>query len=84
MVYNTVTYQYIARQRLDKHSAILALNKRTNVYSSLLGSSHGADGLARWLSRDLFPVWSALRNNRTVLSLRGPRGEDMREYGNGN
>jgi hypothetical protein len=66
-----VTCQRIARQQLDKHPAIRARNNRTNVYSSLLGSSQCANGLARWLSRDLF-------------SVRGPCREDMREYGNGN
>jgi hypothetical protein len=62
-----VTCQRIARQRLDKYPAIRARN-RTNVYSSLLGNSQRANGLTRYLSRDLFSVWSALRNNRTVFS----------------
>jgi hypothetical protein len=79
-----VTCQCIARQRLDKHPAIRARNNRTNVYSSLLGNSQCANGLTSWLSRDLFSVWSALCNNRTVFSVRGPCREDMREYGNGN
>jgi hypothetical protein len=67
--------QRIARQRLDKHPAIRASNNRTDIYSSLLGNYQRGNGLARWLSRDLFSVWSALR---------GPCREDMREYGNGN
>jgi hypothetical protein len=38
----------------------------------------------RELSRDLFSMWSALRNDRTVFSVRGPCREDMREYENRN
>jgi hypothetical protein len=68
MLYDIVTCQRIARQRLDKRPAIRARNEKTNVYSSLLGKSQRANGLARYLSRDLFSVWSALRNNRTVFS----------------
>jgi hypothetical protein len=79
-----VTCQRTARQRLDKHHAIRTRNNRTNFYSSLVGNSQRANGQARWLSRDLFSVWSALRNNRTVFSVRGPCREDMREYRNGN
>jgi hypothetical protein len=43
---NTVIYQRIARQRLDKYPEIRASNYRTNDYSSLLGNSHRANGLA--------------------------------------
>jgi hypothetical protein len=64
--------------------AIRARNNTTNVYSSLLGNNQCANGLARWLSYDLFSVWCALRNTRTMFSVRGPCREDMREYGNGN
>jgi hypothetical protein len=63
-----VTCQRMARQRLDKHPAKRARNDRTNVYTSLLGNSQVANGLARYLSRDLFSVWSALCNSRTVFS----------------
>jgi hypothetical protein len=42
-----VIYQRIARQRLDKHPAILVRNSRTNVYNSLLGNSQRANGLAK-------------------------------------
>jgi hypothetical protein len=79
-----VTRQCISRHRLDKHPAIRSLNNRTNVYRLLLCNSQRANGQARWISRDLFSVWSPLRNNRTVFSVLGPCGEDMREYGNGN
>jgi hypothetical protein len=79
-----VTCQRIDRQRLDKDPAIRARNNKTNVCSSLLGNSQRANGLARWLSRDLFSVWSALRNKRIVISVRGPCRQDMREYDNGN
>jgi hypothetical protein len=66
-VNNIVTCQHIARQRLDKHPAICVRNN-----SSLLGNIQRANGLERWLSCDLFSVWSALRNNRNVFSVRGP------------
>jgi hypothetical protein len=79
-----VTCQRIARQRLDKQPAIHARNNWTNTYSSLLGNSQRANGLARKLSRDLFSVWSALPKNRTVLSAHGPCQEDVGEYGSGN
>jgi hypothetical protein len=76
--------QSIDRQRLDKHPAICARNNGTNVYSSLLGNSQLADGLARELSRDLFWMLSAPRSNReSVFPVHGPCREDMREYGNG-
>jgi hypothetical protein len=67
-MFNIMTCHLIARQRPDKHSAICARNNRTNVYSSFLGKSQCANGLERWLSRDLFSVWSALRNSSTVFS----------------
>jgi hypothetical protein len=41
-----VTCQRIARQRLDKHPVIRARNNRTDAYSSLLGNSQRANGLA--------------------------------------
>jgi hypothetical protein len=63
----TVTCQRIDRKRLDTHPAIRARNNRTNVYSSLLGINQRSNGLARQLSCDLFPMWSALRDNRTVF-----------------
>jgi hypothetical protein len=62
---------------------IRARNNRTNFYSSLLGNSQRANGLARYLSRDLFSVWSAQRKNRAVFSVRGPCREDMRDTGRG-
>jgi hypothetical protein len=68
---NIGAWQLIARQQLDKHTATRASHNRTIVYSSLLSNSGRANGLARWLSRDLFFVWSALRNNRIVFSVRG-------------
>jgi hypothetical protein len=67
-VQNIVTCQCIAEQQLDKHPAIDARNNRTNVYSSLLSNSQRANGLVRQLSHDLFSMWSALHNNRTVFS----------------
>jgi hypothetical protein len=48
--------QRIARQRLDKHSAIRANNNRTNVYRSLLGNSQLVNELAWWESRDTFSI----------------------------
>jgi hypothetical protein len=42
-----VTCQRIARQRLDKQTAMRARNIRTNVYSSLLGNELRANDLAR-------------------------------------
>jgi hypothetical protein len=63
-----VTCQHIARQWLEKHPAICTHSNRMNVYSSLLGKSQLANGLARQLSRDLFSMWSALCSNRTVFS----------------
>jgi hypothetical protein len=48
-IYSIVTCQRIARQRLDKHTAIRARNNRTNVHSLLLGNSQRANGLARKL-----------------------------------
>jgi hypothetical protein len=83
MVY-IVTCQRIARQRLGKHPAICARNSRTNVSSRLLGNIQRDNGLARWLSHDLFSVWSVLRDDRTVFSVRVPFREDMRKYRNGN
>jgi hypothetical protein len=68
LVKNDVICQRIARQRLDKHPAIRASNNRTNVYSSLLGNNQRANGLARYLSCDLFSMWSApcpVLSNRT-------------------
>jgi hypothetical protein len=67
-IIDVVTCQRIARQRLDKHPAIRALNNRTNVYSSLLGNSQRANGLARYLSCDLFSVSAlcAVLSNKTV------------------
>jgi hypothetical protein len=79
-----VICQRIVRQRLHKHPAICARNNRTNIYVSLLRNRQHANELDRYLSRDLFSVWFALRNNRIVFSVRGPCREDMREYGNGN
>jgi hypothetical protein len=49
----------VTRQRPNKHPAIRARNNRTNVYSSLIGNNQRANGLARYLSRDLFLIWSA-------------------------
>jgi hypothetical protein len=43
----TVTRQRIARQRLYKHPEISARKNRKKVYSSLLGNSQRANGLAR-------------------------------------
>jgi hypothetical protein len=57
------------RQILGKQSVPRSRNNRMNVYSSLLGNSQGAKGLARQLSRDLFSVWSApcpVLTNRTA------------------
>jgi hypothetical protein len=51
-----VTCQRITRQRLDKHPAIRTLNNGMNVYSSLLGNSQRANGMARQQSRDVFSV----------------------------
>jgi hypothetical protein len=69
-----VTCQRAARQRLDKHPVICARDNRTNVYSSLLGNSvavYWRDGY----HVTSFSVWSALRNNGTVLcSCSMPRG----------
>jgi hypothetical protein len=45
MLYNIATC--IARQRRDKHLVLRSRNNRTNVYSSLLGNSHNANGLAK-------------------------------------
>jgi hypothetical protein len=69
MLLNFVTCQRFARQRLDKYPAISARNNRTNVYSTLLGKSQRANGLARWISCVLFSVWSALSNNSSVFSV---------------
>jgi hypothetical protein len=66
---NAVTYQHIARQRIDKHPEIRARNNRTNVYSSLLGNNQRANGLVKYLSRDLLSMCSApcpVLSNRTV------------------
>jgi hypothetical protein len=65
------TCQRIARQLLYKHPPIYARNNRTSVCSSMLDKSQRANELTRYLSRDFFSVWSALRNNRTVFSVRG-------------
>jgi hypothetical protein len=65
---NIVTRQRTAKQLLDLHPTICTRNNRTNVLSSLLGNIQHANGLARYLSRDLFSVWSALRNNRSLFS----------------
>jgi hypothetical protein len=54
-----VICQCIARQRLDKHPAIRARNNRANVYSSLLGNSQRANGLA-----DCYHVTCFLRGLR--------------------
>jgi hypothetical protein len=81
-----VTCQRIARQRLDKHPAIHVCNNRTNVYSSLLGNNQRANGPVRYISRDLFSVWSApcpVLSNRTVNTstiigvFYGVRDEDL-------
>jgi hypothetical protein len=45
--FHIATCQRIARQRLNKHPAIRARNNRMNVYSSLLGNSQRANGVAR-------------------------------------
>jgi hypothetical protein len=68
MITSIMARQSITRQWLDKHLAIPVRKNRTNVYSSLLGNSQRANGLARYLSRDLFSVWSALRDNKAVFS----------------
>jgi hypothetical protein len=63
--------QRTARQRLDTHPATNARNTKTNVYSSLLGNSRRANGLTRYLSRDLFPMLSApcpVLSNRIVMT----------------
>jgi hypothetical protein len=61
--------QHVARQQLGKHGPLRS--NKMNVYSSLLGDSQRANVLTRWISHDLFYVWSTLRKNRTVFSVRG-------------
>jgi hypothetical protein len=44
------------RQIHGKQSVAMSRNNRTNVYSSLLGNKQRANGLAKYLSRDLFSM----------------------------
>jgi hypothetical protein len=68
---------------LYEQTGIHKKGKAKNIYISLLGNSQRVIGLARYLSRELFSVLSALRNSRTVFSVRGPCREDLENTGMG-
>jgi hypothetical protein len=79
---NGLVKKFPRRQILGKQSVARSRNNKTNAYSSLLGNNQRANGLAGYLSRDLFWVWSApcpvLRNKSvntfTIIGVfyRGP------------
>jgi hypothetical protein len=66
---NGLVSKFPRRQILGKQSVARPRNNRTNAYSSFLRNNQRANGLARYLLRDLFSVWSApcpVLSNRIV------------------